>query len=330
MEKTQKWFLIIVALLIFTASISPIGFFSHVFSVFTTFSTPSGDTLLTKVTPDGTVEWQAMLKGLTYSRVLKNPEGEYILYGSAEFPGSVLPSLMVTKIQQNGNISWSVIKSPDAYYPDIFFLEPAEYVFPDNTGYTVIDGRGTVIRLDDRGNEQWHRHYDSHLSKAIPMSDGGYALSGAFNYQEPHTDYSSQRIGWVIRLDSKGNRNWEYQAHEYRECNSLTELANGTLLAACEGLQTKELVALNEKGNVTGITSTGPETSQTTSSTDSMVFYNATKMQGGKEHISILYSRKPQNEIIIEDSLNHKEIKETYRILSTEDNGFLVFSAVPM
>ena len=330
MEKTQKWFLIIVALIIFAVSISPIGFFSHVFSVFTTFSTLSGNTLLTKVTPDGTVEWQAMLNGLTFSRMLSDPDGGYLLYGSAEFPGSVLPSLRVTKIQQNGNISWSVIKSPDAYYPDIIVLEPAEYVFPDKNGYTVIDGRGTVIRLDDRGNEQWHRPYNGHLRNAIAISDGEYALSGAYAYQEPHTDYSSQRIGWVIRLDSKCNRVWEYQAHEYRECNSLTERANGTLLAACEGPQAKDLVDLNEKGNVTGITSAGPETSQTTSSRDSPVFYNATKLQGGKEHISLLDSRNPQNEIIIEDYLNHKEIKETYRILSTEDNGFLVFSAVPM
>jgi hypothetical protein len=329
MEKNQKWFLIIVALIILAASISPIGFFSHIFSVFTIFSNPSGNTLLTKVTPDGTTEWQVTQKGLVYPRMLPEPDGGYLIYGSTTFPDNVLPSLMVTKIRRDGNISWSLMKSPDAYYPDITILGPASYVFPINNGYTVIDGRGAVIRLDDRGNEQWHRYYYSNLRNAITTSDGGYALSGTYYYREPRTDYSSKSIGWVIRLDSGGNRIWEYQAHEFLECNSLTGLTDGTLVVACDGPRSKELVHLDDKGNVTRLNSSVPETVGVTSfEPASTVSFNATKLSEGKIRITLLQPRGSQKEITIEDSVSHNEIKQTYAILSTEDGGFLVFSSV--
>jgi len=317
----------VLTLLIITPGFTPIDFFSRLISV--AAPQANANTLVTKIDIDGNQQWQIILEGLAPPWVRPDSDGGYLIYGGTAFPGNILPSLTVSKIRADGNLSWNFIKSPTAYYPGVPILDAAKYVFPGNTGYTVIDGHGVVIRLDAGGTEQWHRYYYTNLMDAKTTPDGGYALAGTFFYRKPGESSSSEDTGWVIRLDPAGDRVWEYTGHQYLECRSLTLQEDGTLQAACYGSGARDLLTFDLQGNVSGTTPLPPDNGTVSfQNPGPIVPISTVVLPNGSVALTFQPRGSGVQEVVIHNSASTAGIKNTYAVVSTGDKGFLVFSAV--
>jgi hypothetical protein len=186
-EKTKK--IVFAAIILFAIIIGIVGILFvlklvELFSLLT--PAPAQNTLVIKVSSDGIPEWQTMFQGsVGLLRMHPAPDNGYLVFGGINTAGFIVESMVVMKINPDGKIAWQFVRPSNAYYPQIVFLNPAAYLLSDNGGFTVIDGSGTIIHLDDRGNELWHRNYYSNVMDARATSDGGYALSGTYYYRVP-------------------------------------------------------------------------------------------------------------------------------------------------
>ncbi len=267
--------------------------------------------------------------------MLQASDGGYLLYGGVYLPDKLIPSLRVVKLQPDGKISWEMVKASNEYYPYPVFLDSAEFLLPIDNGYTVFDGKGAIIRMDESGNVQWHRYYTSNTNDVITTSDRGYALSGSY-YFSKKTDYSTKEIGWVIKLDSEGNKTWESQNPVYQTCSSITELADGNLQVRCshsrsqtnESSNQDDFVDLNKIGNVIATKPVGTEENITPSGSNPYAF-SVNAIPGGKIHIEVYHPNAGGvDNLEIDKHVDHTNITDIYAVIKTNDKGFLVFSSV--
>jgi len=303
----------------------------------TTPPLPAQDTLLSKVSSDGTPEWQAAFPGtIGPVGIAEDPDGGYLLYGGGALPGKSVPYWRVIKTGKNGSVVWDVTKLSNAYFPEILNFDIPMALLPVDGGYTVVEHGGTVIRLDRDGKDVWHRQYYSNTFEAAPAPEGGTVLAGVYHYRESSLARHSTDIGWVLMTDDRGDRVWEHQFHEYQYCNELNVSAGGTVQVRCSGPpygsnitgELNDLVILNSQGNITTREPLGHGvyTPDGRESYPIVQFY-ATALPGGKIHIHDLWhSNASVHEMIISDSTGRANLTGTYAMVPTGDRGFLVFS----
>lgn len=215
-----------------------VSLISMVFSSLHTIVSPSvpvlvGDSLITKVDSNGTTEWQTLVNGqpVSYLEVCPSQDGGFVISGMFRLAGQTGRSLRVMKLDHNGTLIWDIHRGNSAY-PETD-LDNIKMLLPTAGEYTVIMLNGIVIRLDDEGNEVWHRYYphDTHVVNSISLPDGGYVLIGDANEEGP--EGWKKFDGWILYADREGNTVWEKKEKDFTYCRRAAVSPEGNLLVSC-------------------------------------------------------------------------------------------------
>ncbi|ADN35581.1 hypothetical protein Mpet_0808 [Methanolacinia petrolearia DSM 11571] len=211
-----------------------------VVSVFFSFlvssvSTPApiivGDSVISKVDANGTTEWQTVVNGYSdyQQEVCSSNDGGYIMAGMF-FLGEKNRNLRAMKFDNNGSVIWDINRSVSAY-PEVD-LQDIKRALQTGDEYTIIMLNGIVIRLDEDGNELWHRYYPhkKHIVDSIALPDGGYLLVGEVN--EDGAD-GWKFDGWILCADSEGNTLWEKKEKDFTNCRRAVMSPEGYILLDC-------------------------------------------------------------------------------------------------
>ncbi|WP_048150152.1 hypothetical protein [Methanolacinia paynteri] len=211
-------------------------FFMFFSGLASSVSTPApvitGDSLISKVDANGTTEWQTVINGYSDypQEVCSSNDGGYIMAGMF-FLGEKNRNLRVIKFDNNGSVIWDINRSVSAY-PEVD-LQDVKRALQTGDEYTIIMLNGIVIRLDEDGNELWHRYYphEKHIVDSIALPNGGYLLVGEVN--EDGADGWKKFDGWILCADSEGNTLWEKKETEFPYCREAVMAPEGYILLDC-------------------------------------------------------------------------------------------------
>jgi len=112
---------------------------------------PTRDTLITKIDPRGTMEWQAVLPGYSLEpvQVLSLPECGYIVYGTYWISGKSVPAARAAGLGCRGTPAWDFSRALErgALMPGTI-----RSVKISDREYILYLDTGKILRLDSRGN----------------------------------------------------------------------------------------------------------------------------------------------------------------------------------
>lgn len=237
-----------------------IGFFIGplIISLFITSLPPPGsllsidNSLITKVDVHGITEWETTVRGYAAFPldVIPANDGGYIISGMFWFPQHGDASLRVMKLDRNGNLVWDIQRERFTYKTNLVNLHA---ILSTAGEYTVVMGNGFVIRLDEQGNEVWHRDYSrpNVVRDGIPLPDGGFLLTGYTLKGNPSEQGWMKFSGEILRADRKGNIVWEKNATGFSNCDKAALLPEGNLLVSClyANAVPNQIIALDLQGN---------------------------------------------------------------------------------
>jgi len=211
--------------------------FSTVFSGLHSVAPPqspvmTGNSLVTKVDANGTTEWQTVISGYSdfMQEVCPSNDGGYIMAGMF-LSGEKSRALRAMKFDSSGNAVWDISRSGSDYNEGD--LLDIRRIISTPGEYTAIMQNGIVIRLDEDGNELWHRYYprEKRTVDAISSPSGGYILAGEVN--EDGADGWKMFDGWILCADSGGETVWEIKAKEFTYCREVEISPEGFILVNC-------------------------------------------------------------------------------------------------
>jgi hypothetical protein len=111
---------------------------------------PARDTLLTRISQNGTVEWQSVLPGYSLDLVVVKtlPGCGYIVYGTYWIPGERSAAMRAVNVDCNGTLVWDLHRSLDRKAPKPGIIQSVE-IFEGK--YILISADGKIIRIDTQG-----------------------------------------------------------------------------------------------------------------------------------------------------------------------------------
>jgi hypothetical protein len=230
------------------------------------------DSLLVRTDSAGNMQWNKTYGGTgdneLYS-IVQTSDGGYALAGTTDSFGAGNLDFWLVKTDSVGNVQWnwtyggagidvanSIVQTSDGGYA--------------LAGFTDSYGAGSydfwLVKVDSAGVMQWNATYGegprgyggSGVQKAysiIQTNDGGYALTGYFNYPVRIPN----RVFWLVKTDLSGREQWN-QTYVYLQNNldiaySVVQASDGGYaLAGCpenpyDG--TALLVKTDSNGNMT-------------------------------------------------------------------------------
>lgn len=199
-------------------------------------STPApvitGNSVISKVDANGTLEWQTVINGYSDypQEVCSSNDGGYVMAGMF-FIGEQSRNLRVMKFDTSGSVIWDLNRSFSAYPED--YIYTVDMILPTAGEYTLIMGNGIVIRLDEEGNELWHRYYpcEKRIVDSIVLPGGGYLLIGEVN--EEGADGWKKFDGWILCADNEGKTVWEKKEKDFTYCREVVMSSEGYILLNC-------------------------------------------------------------------------------------------------
>lgn len=144
----------VIALIFIWAVLIPIGFsliLPH--TPFEHLNVPKAqDTLITKVSPNGTTEWQTAVPGYSLGPIMTKslPDCSYIIYGSYWMPGEAWVATRAMQVDCRGTIAWDMhrtLERGDQNPGTITSVDPAGGKFLvtlSNGGTLLLDAQGRV------------------------------------------------------------------------------------------------------------------------------------------------------------------------------------------
>jgi hypothetical protein len=142
-------------------------------------------------------EWNRTFTGAgnaSANSVLQTADGGYLILGStcSYEPWQCNPWLL--KTDADGNEQWNKTFSSD--YGARYILQTADggYIFADRS----------LVKVDVNGKVQWANTIGGTIYSVQGTSDGGYIGAGIIP-EEPGSDHPD---GWLIKIDSKGDEQW--------------------------------------------------------------------------------------------------------------------------
>lgn len=307
----------------------------------------TNDTILTMISTNGIVEWQKRFDGhLSPIYVSRDNSGGFYMYGGITTPNESkqLSSLFAARLLQNGDIAWEFIKDPMAYYSDGLILEAAVSGSQTANKYIVTDNK-LVIQLNNIGKELWHRTYGGEIHRSISTNDGGYILFGSMIDRE--RTKLSYPVGWIIRIDSNGNKVWEYINSSFDSFERISATSDGSFqflgnVRSNSSLQYINgnpdsydnkflLTIIDNNGNLVSIK---PLTNINVSNFENIeqsrysnLRYESSLISAGKISVNKIYdSNSIIKQFVINSSNNSPDIGRIDYIYSVED-GYLVFAS---
>ncbi len=250
----------IIALIFIWAVLIPVGFsLIAPHAPFEHLNLPEAqDTLITKVNANGTTEWQTVVHGYSEFPLSVTPStyNGFVFSGMFWFPQQNDAGLRVMNIDRNGTVIWDVQRGIRAY-PSETNLGCIKTTLATCGEYTVIMCDGFVIRLNEQGEELWHRSYpDTIVNNALPQSDGAFLLMGHAHRGKPSEPGWRILDGWILKADRYGNIVWEKKEDSFSNCVKATMLMEGNLLVDCfrsssdPNVAGNQIMAFDTRGNL--------------------------------------------------------------------------------
>jgi hypothetical protein len=197
---------------------------------------------VTKTDGFGDVQWSKSFAygsfdgNCSVTKVLQTSDGGYMVAGNTTSTGANGSDVYLAKLGTDGQVVWqktfggknddnvtSLVKTASGYLV---------------AGSTMSYGDGSsdiyVIRVDDSGNEIWHRNYGSTGgdtgSEIISTNDGNFVIVGATSSYGASGAFDM----YLIKIDGSGNKIWDklYGGSDWDEGNSVAELSDGSLAIA--------------------------------------------------------------------------------------------------
>jgi hypothetical protein len=114
---------------------------------------PARDSLVTRVSPKGTLGWQVMIKGynLGNAEVVSVPDGGYIIFGPYWISGEKGLVNRAVNINRDGTMVWDWHRISE-YGPQGEIPDTIQLIIPENGEFLLILDNGRTVRLDSQGN----------------------------------------------------------------------------------------------------------------------------------------------------------------------------------
>ena len=190
----------------------------------------------------GQIQWSKSFSYGSYdgnnsiAEILQTSDGGYIVLGNTTSTGANGADVYLAKLDPNGQVVWQ--KTYGGQRDD-----NATSIVKTATGYMIVgstmsygDGSADiyVIRVDDAGNEIWHRNYGGAGgdtgSQIISTKDGNFVIVGSTS------SFGARGASdiYVFKIDGSGNKIWDklYGGSDWDEGNSVAELSDGSLAVA--------------------------------------------------------------------------------------------------
>ena len=199
----------------------------------------------------GNLEWDKTFEGSgdagAYS-IVQTTDGGYALAGG--IGSGPLQGAWIIKLDCRGNVEWDKTFEGSGYDTaySIVQITDGGYVA---IGYASSRYRYTefsdtwVIKLNNRGNIEWDKTFEGPKyawpHSIIQVRDGGYVAIGT-----PSRNYTEDPGAWVIRLDNRGNLEWNmtFGRSNYDRAHSIIQTTDGGYALA--GVITDNGAGLND------------------------------------------------------------------------------------
>ncbi len=227
-----------------------------------------GDYWAIKITENGDLEWSKYFGGGLSEEakdVIQTDDGGYIIIGDSDSADVDITGnkgsydFWVTKISRLGILEWeksfggteidrgsSIVKASDGNYLIIGSVRSNDLDVSIDKGagdlwVIKISPSGDLISEKSFGGSQ----FDT-AEKIINSSDGGYIIAGASRSEDGDvTANEDQNDGWVIKIDSNGDLEWQVSAggsnidflYDVAELNDGTVIAVGDTYSADGAIQ---------------------------------------------------------------------------------------------
>jgi hypothetical protein len=174
-----------------------------------------------KLNSQGETEWDKAFRGKEDDMlisVVQNPAGDYVMVGKTASGGTGVSNPWLLSIDSKGKLLWEKVISSNAVGSARSIENTPEggYIVAGFTEHQSIGGKdGLILKLNSEGNIKWKRRMggneDDKIYSIGLTSDGGFIAAGyttsTFGYTG--TRGVGKKDGWVIKLDSKGEIEWE-------------------------------------------------------------------------------------------------------------------------
>ncbi len=159
------------------------------------------------------VEWARTYGGSVAEshEIQQTDDGGYVVTGITMSFGAGSADVWVLKLDSQGVVEWQKT------YGGVDWDAPRSCQQTSDGGYVVAGGTVSfgyggsddawVLKLDSVGNIEWQRTYGGSAGESLTAkqtSDGGYVAMGL-----THSFGAGNSDGWVLKLDSLGNVEWE-------------------------------------------------------------------------------------------------------------------------
>ena len=211
------------------------------------------DYLIVKLDDAGNFVWQKTFDGSNGSgaySVQQTVDGGYVTAGYIN-PNKVQGDYWVVKLDLNGNLEWqkamggSKGETATSIHQTVDMGYIVGGITYSNDG-DVTGKRGTtedtdcwIVKLDSNGKIEWQRvlggskfDYANDIQQTF---DGGYIIAGHTNSNDGDiTDLKGPQAFWVVKLDRKGNIQWEktFEGSEGEAAYSIQQTVEGGYIAA--------------------------------------------------------------------------------------------------
>ena len=205
-----------------------------------TYTVGAGDAWVAKLNMDGEIVWQKTYGGnqLDYATDIQElSNGEFVVSVSTQSFGAGETDAWILQLDANGIPVWQKTYggTGDERVQAIEKTSGGGFIF---AGYTDSYGSGLddawVVKLDSAGNISWQKvmglGYTDLAVDIVQTIDGGYLIGGS----SAVVDSSARSNGWVLKLDSEGERIWEkaYDGGGSERIYALNQRNDGTIFAA--------------------------------------------------------------------------------------------------
>lgn len=179
-----------------------------------------GDTLWTRI-------YQGRIVSTAWSIGPTN-DGGYIVAGRGEEN--------ILKLDQEGNREWG--KQFSRVFYSVAQTADSGYIAAGDSIFRQLEWNYipsvSIIKLDKKGNLEWKNplgnDFPGRANCIQPTSDGGYIVAGDSIGFNSESVYSTHFM--VIKLDGKGNREWNYFGGRYSDAQFIRQTADGGYIVA--------------------------------------------------------------------------------------------------
>jgi len=208
------------------------------------------DILVLKLSSDGSILWQKTY-GRNASRVYVRGEIQQTSDGGYVLIGSILPletnisSILVLKLDSNGNILWDKIFRISGFQWGDSVQQTSDGGYIVGGGARGYPGDGSsekvyplILKLDSYGNIEWQKlhegygNFSGYRTSVITTRDNGYVVARSVEnsrFVSPWGEWEYEGDFGVFKLDSAGNILWQnlYGGSGWDQLYALCETRDG-------------------------------------------------------------------------------------------------------